>query len=760
MKKHVALLALSAAALLGLGSCGDEGIPSINDGDVSSIIDGLKVNLTIDAPEGVKVTVTNAPEDEKYFGGETVTFKVEEDIVDKDVATVKADGLILKANDEGEYTFVMPNKDTEIKVELKTLGDADILKVTDVDEDDIPTLAADKYTDQEAVKAFTTELDSIAKNSDALQTNYLREMTFNMKSSPVGDLFKEFGAGSSTYEAQGKVYATKNKEMKLEYKARTGVGQTTYMFEGEKGFKGEDVYFTRFTEYRGSNGSYGYQVTGQDDEMHVYDVVPDNYGKEGNPAFDAKTMMKETDANDKGTTFGIATLISAKLYKGTTSSSLSFFGTGGKVYNQILNVKTTVADDKKTYTLEITSADFSYIDAGYFTAYTNTLTVDGDGFIRKIACVVDKYNADAYAEADNKIADDAVPTSTTFVNFELTRGFKHDDVVTTNIADYVMNDFDVELKVNRSWASTDYVSTLDGPLTIEAGAEIQSVNYYDYIDKTGLIFPKFLGAEDESFFTVKTSSSGNTYTVIKAGTTNLLFDNWNGVIKSFPVTFTEPDPFKITASLDKKVVEVGETITLTAAITPEAANQEMTVELDPANPTQATLVKNDDGTYTITPTKVGNSFVRITSVKKPSVTMDVLFAVPGPATYDGLMAYLPTVTFANTSAKKPYSDFLNVNFNADGTGSTMASNSSGSSKYGNVAPFTWTLDPETLEFTITQTTAADTNILTGFKALNSASFTMMVSTGNKDAVEYELLAGPRVNDMAVGPWLNVSELEK
>lgn len=746
-KKNVALFALSAAALMGLGSCGSEEASSTEP-------ENPGLTLAIDAPEGVDVEVTNTPEGGKYFGGETVNFTVKEDIVDKDVSLVKAAGHVVTEED-GVYSFVMPNVDSTIEVELKTLGDADVLKVSDVDEEMIPTIAEDKYKDPDSIKAFTKAIADVLKGSDALEGDYLREMSFEVQNSPVSDktLFKDFQNDNSIYQGSGKIYATSDKKLKLELNGRTGTAQSTYKFYGESGFYGDDTFYTRRTCYRGSNSSYyGYQVKADNDDFQLYKVVADDIEEQEGATYDAKTMLKESDAEKKGTIYKVGEILAGTLYEGTNSTSLSFMGVGNKLYNVISEVKTTVAEDKKSYTLEIVSYDISYKDAGTFTRYTNTISVDGDGFLKRAYCVVDKLDAADWVEADGKAAAGAVPVSTSFVKFDVTRGFKHDDVKTTDLADYTMKDYDIELKINRSWANMSYVSTIDGPLSIEAGSVIQGIYFLNYTEENAVILPRFLGTADEGFLGKPTSSGDKE--VIKTGTTKLVFDNWLGEKKEFDITFTEPAPYKINASFSSTVANPGKPIILTASVTPAVASQEIEVALDPENPTGATIEKQEDGTYKVTPTKVGQSFVTVTSKTKPELKEVVNFSCEEGVTYDQAITMITTHTFV--ISEKLNGDIIHFNFESDGNGTIVAVYSGRAYK---TSTFTWTGDSETNTFTITQESAVDS---TTVKKMIVASANGVITDAEVNSYGkvtekngLKTLVKDKVTDLSQGPYYSL-----
>ena len=745
-KKNVALFALSAAALMGLGSCGQEGASSTEP-------ENPGVALAIEAPEGVDVKITNAPEGGKYFGGETVNFTVQEDIVDKDVSLVKAAGHVV-TEDGGVYSFVMPNVDSTIEVELKTLGDADVLEVSDVDEEMIPTIAEDKYKDPDSIKAFTKAIADVLKGSDALEGDYLREMSFEVQNSPVSDrtLFKDFQNDNSIYQGSGKIYATTDKKLKLELNGRTGTAQSTYKFYGESGFYGEDTFYTRKTCYRGSNGYYGYQVKADNDDFQLYQVVSDDIEEQEGTTYDTKTMLKQSDAEKKGTIYKVGEILSGTLYEGTTSTSLSFIGSGNKLYNVIREVKTTIAEDKKSYTIEIVSYDTSYKDSGTFTRYTNTISVDGDGFLKRAYCVVDKLNAADWVEAEEKAAAGAVPTSTSYVKFDLTRGFKHDDVKTSDLADYTMKDYDIELKINRSWANTSYVSTIDGPLAIEAGSIIQGIYFLNYTEENAVILPRLLGTADDGFLGKPTSNGDKE--VIKTGTTKLVFDNWLGETKEFDITFTEPAPYEINASFSSSVANPGKPIILTASIAPTAASQEVEVALDPENPTEATIEKQDDGTYKVTPAKVGDSFVTVTSKTKPELKQVVNFSCEEAVTYDEAVTMITTHTFV--ISEKMNGDIIHFNFESDGNGTVVAVYLGSAYK---TSTFTWTGDSETNIFTIVQESAVDSTtikkmiVASANGVITDAELNRYGTVTEKNGLK--TLVKDKVTDLSKGPYYSL-----
>ncbi len=763
MKKHVALFALSAAALLGLGACGEAASPVDGGSSESSqtpVVDN-SVKLTVDAPEGIDVTVENEPTDDKWYPGDEVVFAVvptENYPANKRISKVLVNGHEAMTKDDAEnFFFTMPKGGATIKIEDKEICDAKVFEVSDIDQDAIPTLAEDKHDDVEAVTAFTKSISDILIESDKVQGDYLMDASFSIENSPVGrEFYNSFGVDESFNPGEGRIYALENNKMKLELSAVNGYDNNTYKYVVDSGYYNDSLFYKHKVKMEVSTSSYyDYRGKASADEIYLYDVVSDDTES---ASFNSKTMIKKSSADSLATGFGIGSVFANKIYSYASGAGLIKTSSDALV-NQIKEVNTTVADDNKSYTMEIVSYDLSNLSGKQFHQYINTFTVDGDGFVSELSCVDNKFTDDAYWDSENEcLTDNAVVSSVSHSSFEMTRGFKHnaEDVEITNISDYAMKDYDVQITAQNGWAGKVRLSTADlaegEALTFEVGTEIQSFYYLDYSDSnTAIICPTFAGvADDEGYLEAKTGYSSTTYTVAKVGETTLKFDNHFGDIKEIPVKFINPEPYKIEASFDKSVVLAGETITLTASVSPAAATQGCTVTLAENDPTESTLTDNGDGTWSIATTKAGTSSVTITSTAKPSVSTTLQFSVAGPATLDGVKALLPTVTFATSSADKSKfaSDTINMNFNEDGTGTVVAYY--GSRTYGN-SSFTWTIDETTLEITITQASPVDGTTITKVTPVNSASFKM---TSNRGEVDF--YACERVADLSKGPWVTVA----
>ena len=770
MKKHIALFALSAAALLGLGACGEAAsscTTPADSGDSESsqtpVVDN-SVKLTIDVPDGINVDVEDAPADGKYYPGDEVVFTVERTSnypMNKQISKILVNGHeAVTKDDVGDFFFIMPKGGATIKIEDKEICDAKVFEVSDIDSEAIPTLAKDDYNNVEKVTAFTKSISDILIESDKVQGDYLMDASFSLKNSPIPkssynrELNGIWGITESVYQGKGHVYAVENNKMKMEFSGANGTGNNTYKYVVEQGYSGSSLFYKHKQKWEANSSSYNeWKAKASTNELYLYNVVTDDIESAD---YNSKTMIKLTDANNAATEFGIGNIYAANIYNGTSTAGL-IKTSGDALVNQIKEVNTTVATNNKSYTMEIVSYDLSNLSGKQFHQYINTFTVDGDGFVSKLSCVDNKYTDDAYWDvANDKLTDDAVIESTSYSTFNMTRGFKHSEanLNMTDVSKYKMEDYEVELEVQNDWAGKRYVSTADlaegEVLELEVGTKINNFKFLDYSSDIAIVTPTFTGAEDEELLTV----SGSTYTVAGKGETKLVFDNWFGDIKEIDVKFVDPKPYSIVASFDKSVVMAGETITLTASVNPSSAEQGYTVTLPESDPTGSTLVKNDDGTYSITTTSEGTSYVTIVSTVNPSVRKKLEFSVAGPATVEGVKALLPTVTFAtsNSDKSKFASDRFNINFNADGTGTVGAWYGNSYCYSDGTSDFTWTMDESTCVITITQEKAVNGSWkINSFTPVNSLSFKISASSSSKTE-EVSVYACDRVADLAEGPW--------
>lgn len=785
MKKHIALFALSAAALMGLSACagnGGDGKSSSAEDIVSSDVNpseessvesseiDLSVALTIDAPAGVSVDIEDAPKNGKYYAGDEISFTVTATDAypsNKVIAGVTVNGHDVIADGTGTYYFVMSKNGATIKVSEKTIGDIAIESVKDVDTTKIPALAKEDYGDPDKIKAFCASVGEVLKAGDATHATYLRDCSIDIVNSPLSgyELSQTLGFSGTIYRGKGMVYATGDK-IKMEFSSNTGETNNTNKYTVENGYADEDksIYYTRSTEYGTQGSYYDYGAKGSKDEIFVYKVVNDDAEN-----FSSKTMIKSSDANSHATGFNIGSVFASQVFGDGYSAGLTKTDYYGNIIRQIKEVSSTVAADNKSYTMKVVAYDLSNLDADQFYGYVTEITVDGDGFASKLSIHKYKYSNKEYWDSENgALTANAVAASDSYSIFNLTRGYKYskDVVSTTDVSKFKMTDYDVTFSVQNAWAGTFAVSTADvkddETLTFEVGTQIKGFSYTDFTSDTAVLAPTFEGTETDGFLT---KNSSNYYVIEKEGETSFLFSSVFGDVKTIPVKFVQPAPHGIDASFDNSVVSLGKSITLTAAVTPSTAEQGITVSLADDDPTESALVEGEekDGkkTYTITPSKTGSSYVTITSTKDASITKKLEFKVAEAATLDGVKNYLPTVTFAN-SADDIYKcfrgDYLNINFNADGTGDIAAIyKSSYSSSSEGHSDFTWTIDESSLVVTITQTSAVYGIVLTTLTPVNSEAYTISgLTTSYGDTSSWtnvNVYGCDRVADLSAGPWV-------
>ena len=143
MKKNLVLFSTLLLCGAGLTSCGANG-PEL-------------YTVTLNAEEGSSIVISNELTkngEMKWVAGTTVEFAVEVASSLNELTGVTVDNVTLTPFEEGNYKFVMPMHDVEIKTTVFTVGDGALLKVKDVTDDM-------KVSDVDSVAAL---LDEAVKN--------------------------------------------------------------------------------------------------------------------------------------------------------------------------------------------------------------------------------------------------------------------------------------------------------------------------------------------------------------------------------------------------------------------------------------------------------------------------------------------------------------------------------------------------------------------------------------------------------------------
>ena len=161
--------------------------------------------------------------------------------------------------------------------------------------------------------------------------------------------------------------------------------------------------------------------------------------------------------------------------------------------------------------------------------------------------------------------------------------------------------------------------------------------------------------------------------------------------------------------MSSTTIFVGGNATVSAEITPEQALQDYTVSLKEGSECTVDITENEDGTFNVFGKTAGNGTLIVTSAEDSSIYEEVEFSVVTPPTYEDLYQFI-TQNTVKGQIYYSYEDlYVYVNFNDDGTGEFRVDDDYYGITYGSVVAFTYTLDKDTLEFTIALTDDSETS---------------------------------------------------
>ena len=629
-----------------------------------------KFNLTISACEGTTITLVN-PQD-NYSAGSVVEFTVTVDKTHLELDTVTYDGKVLHA-ENGVYSFVVLNKDATVATTVVERGSENLLDVSDVDSEMVPTNA--------------TELKAALENAKALESVYASSATYD-----------------STYDETRSLTATMghNDVVVIEGKKLPYASSNLYSYERvEKG-----LWNNRLYEVDDGTTSVTYQKG-----VTIKSIVADeteNVLASQVKASDADLAVKTSGFIDKALSF-------------FTTSTNSFLSTDNYGWKET-RVSSEVSEDNKSYTTTatayyssyrrfitfsatfdgdnfLTSVDFDSVDYGYSDVETYTVTV-GEG---------DEATEVTY----HRPVEGAESTKHQTIDLGFTRGYRS-KLEKTDLTNAATSDYDVFINYRIDGDYTTYTVGEDNE--IKNSAEMNFVFRQKEV-KPIFLLPTLIGAKEEGFVTY---DDYNTPVVSNVGDFTLLFDNGLGEIKEVPLTSVRPDAKSMTAALSSSTIYNGESSTLTAAITPAGADQSVTVTVKDGSTAGVELTENEDGTWNVKGVTNGSGTLVVTSVANPSLTKEVTFTVEDKPNIDDIKAFLTTNTlFGKVSGWGSHF----VNFNEDGTGSYVCYEGT----KGDVIPFTWTLDENTISLSIEVDGSLKSNYynLGGFANLTSSSITLL-----------------------------------
>lgn len=648
--------------------------------------------LTVPASDAFDVVFADGFDATKVVAGSTVSFTVTvKDAINKKLGFVKVDGVVKTADEEGKFSFVMPNKDIAIEVEVIDTGISEIMVNPDVDETALPS-------------GFTA-FEKVLKASNDLERKYVSSAVIE---DGMSDTKYEFFSGKDASITKSYSMDKKTDNVRPERSAAT-IAQNGIV----------DGYF--YSIQSEAAPSTGFNSGTMTDTATTFKIVPDDseydsklrYFTKDNLAKNASTsFFKGTHSSLNESNIGVSNFVRSNVF-----SYNNYFEDGDPVFS------TKVSDDKKSYTF--TAKWFRYTSySKSLKAYESVTTIDGLGLMTKEEFSIKSYANGSFSEATKgyTINEGAVPTSEDVMTVTTTRGVKNDLTGLKDIHDYVMDDYDIHLQYSKPEKKNTYYDALEGKKVENGGVLTYKISTKEH----KVITPSISVLPEELF----KATSLTDIKAIKKGTGEIEFDNGLGVMKKVSVEVIDAIPTLITPKLEKSKIYVGDKTTLTAKIAPAAADQSFTVKANESSTGAVKLTKKDDGSYEIEGVKEGAVTLDVTSDFEPTVVAHLDMNIMVKPVKETVLANLAakTVRFAGamhwgTSSSTSYCAVY-INFNADGTGTQRGTTGSsyGWSALQAVKTFSWTMNDD-FTFTITGQTEKK-YVINSFKAVANDAFDM------------------------------------
>ena len=648
--------------------------------------------LTVPASDAFDVVFADGFDATKVVAGSTVSFTVTvKDAINKKLGFVKVDGVVKTADEEGKFSFVMPNKDIAIEVEVIDTGISEIMVNPDVDETALPS-------------GFTA-FEKVLKASNDLESKYV---SFAVIEDGMSDTKYEFFSGKD---------ASITKSYSMDKKADNARPDRSAATIAQNGIV--DGYF--YSIQSEAAPSTGFSSGTMTDTATTFKIVPDDseynsklsYFTKDNLAKKASTsFFKGTHTSLSESSVGVSNFVRSNVF-----SYDNFFEDGDPVFS------TKVSDDKKFYTF--TAKWFRYTSfSKSLKAYESVTTIDGLGLMTKEEFSIKAFAEGSFSEASKgyTINEGAVPTSEDVMTVTTTRGVKNDLTGLKDIHDYVMDDYDIHLQYSKPEKKNTYYDALEGKKVENGGVLTYKISTKEH----KVITPSISALPEELF----NATSFTDIKAIKKGTGEIEFDNGLGVMKKVPVEVIDAIPTLITPKLEKSKIYVGDKTTVTAKIAPAAADQSFTVKANESSTGAVKLTKKEDGSYEIEGVKEGAVTLDVTSDFEPTIVAHLDMNIMVKPVKETVLANLAakTVRFVGIvhwGTSTYDSKFaLYINFNADGTGTQRAATYSSWSGWSLQAAktFSWTMNDD---FTFTFADQTGTSyIINSFTAIANDAFDM------------------------------------
>ena len=660
--KKMILLPVLALMSLTVASCGNNNASSGTETKgTDSVFTDKKDTETVSEKEETKYQVTFAKDekvavevtgllDGKALPGSEVSFTLSSTEVE--ILSVTSSSAHLVQND-GSYVFTMPSHDVTIEVVSEGFGDPSVLDVKDIDAASIPNNVSSFRSYFE--KAIATE-GTYFKSAHVINNGFVGTIAWQ------------------DYD----VKAGKNDVLSIKGHKKNYLTDTASTYFSQEIGRQNDLYYSISSSTALNSSS---STVSKD---YVFkDIIADDSESVG------MTQIKESDAKASYSAFGGANAIYGMFFADSATTKLVDYDGSTSSYTYYLkDIDKAVSDDKKVITFDLNVYSFSWSGTGKFEI---SFSFDGNNFMRsaKVAKLsFDSEDCDSTTKLPN---ENAVGKKGASYEITMERGYKT-TLEKTDVSVFAMNDYDVDIAYSLNG---DEHTTEKDNVVVENGSTL-NLSFYSNDNKETLVTPHLARVEEgEDFVDLSTMQ------VLKEGEFTLVFDNGFGAEKKIKVTSIRPKVASLSINAPSKVF-LNETSSMTVQVLPEKASQDVTFTKKDGATGDVEIKKNDDGTYAVNGTKLGDVSFTVASIENTEIKEDITFTVVEKPNAASFKANVLAKTFYGES-----NDYKGaVNFNEDGTGKFKTANVGYYSYYENEQSFNWTFDEASLTFTITGATGS------------------------------------------------------
>ena len=695
MKKSKTFIAgMSLLLVLGLASCGAANDGSTADASSSvstpdpviNVIPVTKtVKINVSSVDGATISLTGEGKqsDGTWLPGTKAVATINVEGEGKLVDWVSISGKRILPGSDGNYSFTVPNTDSELTV---TLGSGAPL-AHELNANDFPNISGDDLKDAEKVYGKFDELKTIISAASTINEEY----------EVGGTWFEKGNSSSDSLSPMNSIWGFHSKDNAHGsysiYSNDVAHGDMTYEHytngpahkEFEFGLVGENNFYSKVVDTisndtgktpgaKTSSDKLDLQIlcedgkTGQTSAYPAYDTysfTDESVGKSAVHSFIGYGMLSTFFKGDSNSFNYIKKEVDASVETsdGEDPTYKYSFGTG----YTITELSSTLSDDKKSVSIVISD----YKDSGS-TRYIRkaTITIDGSYFITNVEYAFGEFEISK--SGDDSITVAETPTKSNYTSYSFKKGVRSYCSEKTDLSSYCIDDFSIKFDYTMDIDGTETTYTCGGDdsgykmqnggklrLSSSTKWNVTPTNSSDTIEGK-CVLPEFVGVDEDdadvaSVEEVKGSYSTNYYlTAKKEGTFHLLFNNFNGKIISIPVTVTAVQPVSVNSGMANEYFYAGGSIEFAPTVSPSKASQEVSVEITGDNSAEATLdkveVKDEDDKvtgykYKLSADKEGSVDIKITSTVDTKVSKTVTVGVYTKPTYATLKANLESYSF-------------------------------------------------------------------------------------------------------------------